>query len=133
MGKKELLSSTTTIPIQEKWFRFRGMCLGKRYGGADSRIEVMAPTIRQLRGKLAKELADPERSYCGVVEVTFAYVDRVLVHLYEGGPQESGLVRKSVIDGMKFVKETQLSDTYKDIMIQKIRAITQKAKEARNE
>jgi len=126
MGKRELLSSTITSPKSEKWFRFKGLCFGRRYGGTDDRIEVMAPTVRELRKKLAKELAEKK------VEINYACLDRILVHLYKGGPLESGLIRRDVINGMQFVKETQLSNTYRDLIAQKVREITQRTKEVGN-
>jgi len=112
MRKGEVLSYAT--PKSEKWFRFRGICFGRRYGGVDERIVVMAPSIRELREKLAKTLAEK------TLEITYSYVDRILVHFYEQGPVESGVVRKGVLDATTFLKEVQLSDTYKSILLRRL-------------
>jgi len=125
MGKRELLSATTTLK-SEKWFRFRAMCFGRRYGGQDERVAVMAPSIKELRERVAVELAERR------LDITYSYVDRILVHLYKEGPVESGLVRRGVLDATRFIREVKSSDTYKKILLKKINDIGQRAKEASN-
>jgi hypothetical protein len=120
--EKEELSNTS--PKCEKWFRFRGMCFGKRYGGADARIAVMAPTVKELREKVAIELANKK------LEVSYSYVDRVLVLICKNGPVEEGIVRKDALNASRFLKEVQSSETYKKVLIGKISEIANRTKEA---
>ena len=91
----------------EKWFRFRGMCFGKQRLFGRKMVEVMAPTVKSLREKLAYEIGSHD------FELAHSYVDRILVHIYDGGVVESGVILRGAISGRKFIEEAQELDIYK--------------------
>lgn len=89
--------------MTKKWFRYKGLYFGKRFGTENRKIEVLAPTIAMLRAKLAVEL-----DIFNIDKMTHAKMDRVEVFVSNDGSAEVARVLVgNIFDAKAFEKQTE--------------------------
>lgn len=97
--------------MKKKWFRFKGLYFGKRFGRENVRMELFAPTISLLKDKVATELAEKD------IEPLFSAVDRVEIRLSKDEEMLSfSTLMRNVVNGTEFTRDVIDSDLYKELM-----------------
>lgn len=96
-----------------KWFRFHA--IGFRTGGmVGSTVNVIAPTIRELRKTVARRMVATN-----LTEFVSGSVDRVVVSLDGDVPKEIGLIKSRALDLQRLVREVKESEFYKKLREEK--------------
>ena len=97
----------------EKWFRFNaiGFPTGSSVGAS---INVLAPTVRELRRALARRMVDTGFNNFGA-----GSIDRVEVSFKGNRITETAILERKVLHVEWFTVEVKLTEYYKELMLVK--------------